>query len=136
MTKKYYKKLSPSILWHKRVWHIEILVYLKILYPSFEMYFLKIHRIPGHGPSVLLQHGLLCTSASWLIAGRYSLAFLLNRYSRRKYYCYQKIRNNFFQYCDSKIGLFSIAPCKVITLNHLSILFGISSLLLFWWLSF
>jgi len=23
----------------------------------------------------------------------------------------------FFQYCDSNIGLFSIAPCKVITLN-------------------
>ena len=23
----------------------------------------------------------------------------------------------FFQYCDTNIGLFSIAPCKVITLN-------------------
>ena len=41
-----------------------------------------------------------------------------------------------FQYCDSNIGLFSIAPCKVITLNSLCILFGISSLLLFWWLPF
>ena len=41
-----------------------------------------------------------------------------------------------FQYCDSQIGLSSIAPCKVITLNPLCILFGISSLLLFWWLSF
>ena len=39
-----------------------------------------------------------------------------------------------FQYCDSNIGLFSISPCKVITLNPLCILFGIS-LLLFWWLS-
>jgi hypothetical protein len=37
----------------------------------------------------------------------------------------------FFQYCYRNIGLFSISPCKVITLNHLSILFGISSLLLF-----
>ena len=43
--------------------------------------------------------------------------------------------HSFFQYCDSNIGLFSIAPCKVITLNPLCILFGISSLLLFWWLS-
>jgi hypothetical protein len=29
----------------------------------------KIHRLPGHGPAVLLQHGLLCTSSSWLISG-------------------------------------------------------------------
>ena len=36
----------------------------------------------------------------------------------------------FFQYCDSYIGLFSIVPCKVITLNPFCILFGISSLLL------
>ena len=36
--------------------------------------------------------------------------------------------HSFFQYCDSYIGLFSIAACKVITL---CILFGISSLLLF-----
>ena len=43
--------------------------------------------------------------------------------------------NSFFQYCDSNIGLFSIAPCKVITLNPFCFLFGISSLLLFWWLS-
>ena len=49
-----------------------------------------------------------------------------------------KIRNNYcgiqslnFQYCDSSIGLFSIAPCKVIILNLLNILFCISSLLLF-----
>ena len=39
--------------------------------------------------------------------------------------------HSFFQYCDSKIGLFSIAPCNVITLNPVCILFGISSLLLF-----
>ena len=45
-----------------------------------------------------------------------------------------KIRNNYgaiesfiVQYCDSNIGLFYIAPCKVITLNPLCILFGISS---------
>ena len=38
----------------------------------------------------------------------------------------------FFQYCDSNIGLFSNAPCKIITLNPLYIVFGISSLLLFW----
>ena len=38
-----------------------------------------------------------------------------------------KIRNNYgaiqtnqnFQYCDSNIRLSSIAPCKVISLNHL-----------------
>jgi hypothetical protein len=40
-----------------------------------------------------------------------------------------------FQYCDSNIGLFFIASCKVNTLNHLFILFCISSMLLFWWLS-
>ena len=41
-----------------------------------------------------------------------------------------------FQFCDSNIGLFSIAPCKVITLDPHCILFGISSLLHFWRLSF
>ena len=34
-----------------------------------------------------------------------------------------------FQYCDSNIGLFSIAHCKFITLNPLCILFGITSLI-------
>ena len=37
-----------------------------------------------------------------------------------------------FQYCDSNIELFSIAPCKVITLNLLCILFCVIVLLLFW----
>ena len=32
--------------------------------------------------------------------------------------------HSFFQYCDSNIRLFSIAPCNVITLNPLCILFG------------
>ena len=36
-----------------------------------------------------------------------------------------------FQYCDSNIGLFSNALCKVITLNPLCILIRISSLHLF-----
>ena len=40
--------------------------------------------------------------------------------------------HSFFQYCESNIGLFSIAPCKVITLNPLIILFCISFLLLFY----
>ena len=44
--------------------------------------------------------------------------------------------HSFFQYCDSNIGFFSIAPCKVITLNPFCILFGISSLLLSWWIPF
>ena len=34
--------------------------------------------------------------------------------------------HSFFQYCDSNVGLFSNAPCKVITLNPFCILFGIS----------
>ena len=42
--------------------------------------------------------------------------------------------HSFFQYCDSNIGLFYIAPCKVINFNPFCILFAISSLLLFWWL--
>jgi hypothetical protein len=33
--------------------------------------------------------------------------------------------------CNRNIGLFSIAPCKVITFNPLLILLGVSSLLLF-----
>ena len=48
-----------------------------------------------------------------------------------------KIRNNYgaiqsftFPILRSNIGLYSIAPCKVITLDPLCILFGISSLLL------
>ena len=45
-----------------------------------------------------------------------------------------KIQNN--NYGTSNHSLFSIAPCKVITFNPLCILFGISSLLLFWWLPF
>ena len=49
---------------------------------------------------------------------------------------YGAIQSLFFQYSDSNIGLFFIIPCKVNTLNPLCILFGISSLLLFWWLSF
>ena len=50
----------------------------------------------------------------------------------------KKIRNNygaiqllFFRYCKSNIGLFSIAPCKDITLNLLCFIYGISSLFLF-----
>ena len=43
--------------------------------------------------------------------------------------------HSFFQYCDRNIGHFSIAPCKVITLNPLSILLCISSLLFFMALS-
>ena len=31
--------------------------------------------------------------------------------------------HSFFQYCDSNIELFSIAPCKVITLDPLCIFF-------------
>ena len=44
-----------------------------------------------------------------------------------------KIRNNYgvIQSIIHNIGLFSIAPCKIITFNPLSILFGISTLLLF-----
>ena len=41
-----------------------------------------------------------------------------------------------FQYCVSNNELFSIVPCKVITHNPLCILFGISSLLIFWWFYF
>ena len=40
--------------------------------------------------------------------------------------------HSFLQYCDSNIGLFSIAPCKIITLNPVCILFGNSSLLIFY----
>jgi hypothetical protein len=39
--------------------------------------------------------------------------------------------HSFFQYCDSNIGLFSVAPCKLINFNPFCILFGINSLLLF-----
>ena len=59
--------------------------------------------------------------------------FHRDTYSRRLYVL--PIQSFIFQYCDSNIWLFSIAPCKDITLNPFCILFGISSLLLFWWLS-
>ena len=41
--------------------------------------------------------------------------------------------NSFFQYCDSNIGLISIAiaPCKVMTFIHLCIFFGISFFLFY-----
>ena len=35
------------------------------------------------------------------------------------------INLSFFQYCDNKNGIFSIAPCKVINFNPFWILFGI-----------
>jgi len=41
-------------------------------------YNIQIHRIPGRGPPVLLQHGLMCTSACWLTSGKQSLAYLLS----------------------------------------------------------
>ena len=51
------------------------------------------------------------------------------------------IRNNYvtiqsfiFQYCDSNIGLFSIPPCKVITLNPLCIF--LVSVLCFFFIGF
>ena len=49
-----------------------------------------------------------------------------------------KIQNNYgatqsfiIQYYDSNIGLFFIAPCKVMTLNPLCILFNLVSVLCF-----
>ena len=48
---------------------------------------------------------------SILLPPKYEIIMLLSNHS-------------FFQYCDSNIGLFSIAPCKVITLNPFCILFG------------
>lgn len=40
-------------------------------------YVLQLHRIPGKGRPVLLQHGLMCNSACWLTSGRDSLAYVL-----------------------------------------------------------
>ena len=45
-----------------------------------------------------------------LLPSKYKIIMVLSNHSN-------------FQYCDSNIGLFSIAPCKVITLNPLYILF-------------
>jgi len=42
-------------------------------------YIIQIHRIPGKGSPVLLQHGLMCTSACWLTSGENSLAYLLSK---------------------------------------------------------
>ena len=67
-----------------------------------------------------------------------------NKYSRRKKYCCAKMRKKyccakkrkkccyqkvFFQYFFINIGLFSIAPCKVIPLNLLSFISGFSTFL-------
>lgn len=40
-------------------------------------YILQLHRIPGPGRPVLLQHGMMCNSACWLTSGRDSLAYIL-----------------------------------------------------------
>lgn len=40
-------------------------------------YILQLHRIPGTGRPVLLQHGMMCNSACWLTSGRDSLAYVL-----------------------------------------------------------
>ncbi|XP_023337599.1 lipase member K [Eurytemora carolleeae] len=42
-------------------------------------YLIQVHRIPGAGPPVLLQHGLMCTSACWLTSGKNSLAYMLHK---------------------------------------------------------
>ena len=40
----------------------------------------QLHRLPNlGGRAVLLQHGLMCNSASWLTSGEDSLAYLLHR---------------------------------------------------------
>jgi pimeloyl-ACP methyl ester carboxylesterase len=41
-------------------------------------YIIQVHRIPGTGPPVLLQHGLMCTSACWLTSGKSSIACMLH----------------------------------------------------------
>ena len=48
---------------------------------------------------------------------------------------YEKIMFLLISLCESNIGLFSVAPCIVIAFNLFSIIFCISSLLLFWLLS-
>ena len=63
-------------------------------------------------------YGKLQSAKILLLPSKYEIVMLTSNYL-------------FFQYCDSNIGLFSIALCKVITLNPFYILFGISSLLLF-----
>jgi lysosomal acid lipase/cholesteryl ester hydrolase len=39
----------------------------------------QLHRIPGAGRPVLLQHGLMCNSACWLTSGQDSLAYVLSQ---------------------------------------------------------
>ena len=77
-----------------------------------------------------------CTSRSKPVYNRYSTYCALT--VGENIIATTKIRNNYcaiqsfiFQCCDSNIGLFTIAPCKVISPNLLCILFGISSLLSF-----
>ena len=45
-------------------------------------YILQLHRVPprggGGGVPVYLQHGLICSSASWVTSGENSLAFVLS----------------------------------------------------------
>ena len=40
-------------------------------------YLLQLHRIPGPGPAVLLQHGMLCSSYCWVTSDSTSLGFIL-----------------------------------------------------------
>ena len=41
-------------------------------------YILQLHRLPGHGHPVYIQHGLLCSSACWVTSGPRSLGFVLH----------------------------------------------------------
>ena len=67
----------------------------------------------GHSRSCCLQSAKIL-----LLLPKYEIIMVISNLSN-------------FQYCVSNIGLLSIAPCKVITLDPLCILFRIGSLLLF-----
>ena len=87
-----------------------------------EMKYQWIHFGKEKCNSVQIVRNLLIQSAKiLLLPPKYEIIMLPSNHS-------------FFQNCDSNIGLFSIAPCKVINFNPFCILFGTSSLLLFWWL--
>ena len=94
-----------------------------IYIPYFYIYYV-IPPVVNRGGDNTNKGGLFIPSAKiLLLPPKYEIIMLPSNQS-------------FFQYCDSNIGLLSIGPCKVITLNPLCILFGISSLLLFLWLLF
>ncbi|KAI5634273.1 alpha/beta-hydrolase lipase region domain-containing protein [Phthorimaea operculella] len=86
-------------------------------------YILQLHRIPGKGPVVFLNHGILLSSVDFVVGGANgSLAFYLarrgydvwmgnargNRFSRRNLYISPVDQPQFFNFSWHEIGIYDL----------------------------